>query len=334
MAYKEFKILSVDGGGIKGLFSSTILEHLEDVHNCLVSDYFDMICGTSTGGLIALAASLRNPAKDISEIYIQHGKVIFPHRSKLRGVWLQVAGGGKFSDAPLRKVLEQTFGDRKLAESNNILCIPSYSVTDARPWVFKFDHREGNLRRDNNTSYVDVALATSAAPTYFPMAQISNYDNKQFVDGGVWANNPTMTGLIEALKCFAGEGKDYDRIKILSVSSLAHTGGKRVGIKRNRGFLSWRNELFETAMTGQSFFTDYFMKTVHHVSDVPVDYVRIPSANLSSEQEKIVQLDVASRSALDLIRGKGNDVGYEWAGKPEIMDFFKQQKTYTTNGKL
>ena len=187
---KYFKILSIDGGGIKGLYSSTILEHLEKKYNCSCSDYFDLLCGTSTGGLIALGLSLKIPASDISQIYEKHGHIIFPKQSKLKGLIRQTFYHGKFSDIPLKGVLKETFGDKTISESNNLLCIPSYTYTDARPWVFKFDHKEGKLDRDNKAKYVDVALATSAAPTYFPLAEIDYYDYKQFVDGGVWANNP------------------------------------------------------------------------------------------------------------------------------------------------
>ena len=84
----EFKILSIDGGGIKGLYSSTIIERLENKFNCQISDYFDMLCGTSTGGLIALALSLGKPATEISDFYIKYGKEIFPHQSKIKGKYI------------------------------------------------------------------------------------------------------------------------------------------------------------------------------------------------------------------------------------------------------
>jgi uncharacterized protein len=77
---KPFKILAIDGGGIKGLYSAKILEHLENRFNCSISDHFDLICGTSTGGLIGLALAMKIPASKISEFYEQYGKVIFPHR--------------------------------------------------------------------------------------------------------------------------------------------------------------------------------------------------------------------------------------------------------------
>ena len=226
---KPFKILSVDGGGIKGLYSATVLANFEDEFNCLASDHFDLLCGTSTGVLIALALSQKMPAKEICDFYKKHGGNIFPNRSKwfswleyletklFKGKYFfgQTLWHGKYKNEYLKEVLTDLFQEKTIGESNNLLCVPSYCITEARPYIFKYDHTV--LRRDNKTSYVDVALATSAAPTYFPIHQIANHDNKQFVDGGVWANNPTLVGLIEALKYFVGEDREYDSIQILSV---------------------------------------------------------------------------------------------------------------------
>lgn len=324
----KFKILSIDGGGIKGLYSSTILEHLESKFGGSCSDYFDMICGTSTGGLIALALSQKISAAEISKIYTEHGKEIFPKQNKLVGLLRQTLWKGKFKDEALKKVLTHFLGEKVIGESNNLLCIPSYSFTDARPWVFKYDHKEGNLDRDNKAKYVDVALATSAAPTYLPLAEIDLYDYKQFIDGGVWANNPSLLGLIEALTYFVGKDKPYDSVQILSVSSLNNTAGKPTGLKRNRSFVNWRNDLFETSLIGQSSFTDYTLSKLHDLTSMPVEYVRIPSEAISVEQQHLVQLDVATRDALNLIRGKGNDRGTLASKDPEIAKFFQTQKTY------
>ena len=335
---KVFKVLTIDGGGIKGLYSAQILRHFEEKFECRISDYFDMLCGTSTGGLIALALSLKIPASDICDFYNNEGPKIFTNFRKIKfagkkysnGTIKQLLRGGKFPDTKLRESLVGIFGDKKIGESHNLLCIPSYNITEARPFVFKFDHKEGDLNRDNKASYVDVALATSAAPTYFPMAEISAYDNKQFIDGGVWGNNPTLVGYLEALQYFVGKGKEFEKLKILSVSSLSLTGGKPTGLKRSRSFLDWKDDLFETSFTGQSFFTDFFMRKMTELQDLDVDYVRIPSSEISSSQEELVQLDVATKPALDLIRGKGNDMGDIYRKKPEIADFFKHEKLYKT----
>lgn len=326
-----FKILSIDGGGIKGLYSSTVLEHLEKKYQGSCSDYFDMLCGTSTGGLIALGLSLKIPASEISKIYSENGKDIFPKQNKIIGLLRQTFWKGKFKDDPLKKVLESVFKDNIIGNSNNLLCIPSYSFTDARPWIFKYDHKEGGLTRDNETKYVDVALATSAAPTYFPLAENEHYDYKQFVDGGVWANNPSMVGLIEALTYFVGKGKKYDKIQILSISSLNNASGKPTGLKRNRAFIQWRNDLFETSMIGQSNFTHYVLSKLHELTDIPIEYTRIPSEAISAEQQHLVQLDVATTDAIRLIKGKGNDRGTLVSKDEEISKFFSSHKTYKTN---
>jgi hypothetical protein len=323
-----FKILSIDGGGIKGLYSSTILEHFEKKYQNSISDYFDMLCGTSTGGLIALALSLKIPATEISKMYSEKGQFIFPKRTKLGGKIRQTFLKGKYSDKPLKIVLKDFFGEKKISESNNLLCIPSYSLTDARPWVFKYDHKEGTLARDNKALYVDVALATSAAPTFFPLAEIGYYDSKQFVDGGVWANNPSLVGLIEALTYFVGEGKAFDSIQILSVSSLNHTGGKPTGLKRERAFIQWKDDLFNTSLVGQSVFTDYFLSKLHTISNVPIEYLRIPSENISAEQQQLIKLDEACKDAINLIRGKGNDRGEIASKDKDIAKFFEVNKTY------
>lgn len=328
---KPFKILSIDGGGIKGLYSSTVLEHLEKKYQGSCSDYFDLLCGTSTGGLIALGISLKIPASEISKIYSEQGKKIFPKQSKLVGLLRQTFWKGKFNDEHLKKVLNSVFGENVIANSNNLLCIPSYSYTDARPWIFKYDHKEGGLTRDNEAKYVDVALATSAAPTYFPLAENPFYDYKQFVDGGVWANNPSMIGLIEAFTYFVGEDKEYDGIQILSISSLNNASGKPTGLKRDRAFVQWRNDLFETSMIGQSNFTHYFLSKLHELTGIPVEYTRIPSESISAEQQHLIKLDIATDDAIHLIRGKGNDRGTLASKDPEIIKFFNSYKTYKIN---
>lgn len=334
-----FKILSIDGGGIKGLYSARILAHFEQKFGTHISDHFDMLCGTSTGGIIALALSLRIPAIKVCEFYEENGPKIFPKQKTIRipffgktdlGFFKQVMFRGKFSDKPLRVALENVFQKQTLKESNNLLCIPSYSITDARPWIFKYDHPEGKLDRDNKAFYVDVALATTAAPTYFPLSEIDYYDKKQFVDGGVWGNNPTLVGLIEALTYFVGQGKRYKALQILSISSLSLTGGKAPGLKRNRSFKDWGDELFETSLTGQSLFTHYFMEKIKDLTEVKINYLRIPSPTISSEQEGLVQLDVVTPEALNLINGKGNDMGELYKKRSEIEILFSEKKTYNT----
>ncbi len=343
MSKKPFKILSIDGGGIKGLYSATILKNFEAEFKTLTSEHFDLICGTSTGGLIALAISQGISCSHICDFYQRHGRKIFPDRPLLLR-WLQwleikLLGGkflfgqtfwfGKYSSKPLKIALEELFGSKTIGESQNLLCIPTYDITDARPWIFKFDH--GELSRDNKAAYVDVALATCAAPTYFPIHEIPFYQNKQFIDGGVWANNPTLTGVIEALKFFLEGDGGYDSIQVLSVSSLSITQGQPTGWRRKRSFIGWRSDLFDVFTDSQSQFTHYVLTTLSQLKSIPIEYERIPSESISRNQAHLVQMDNASSNALDLIAGKGEDVGTVQRKRQEVKKFFSTLKTYQTS---
>ncbi len=327
-----FKILCIDGGGIKGLYAATILKKFEEWNNCLVSDHFDMICGTSTGGIIALGISQKIPMTQICEFYKQHGPLIFDEKNRrflrtLRDSWKQIFCRGKFSDENLKAALIDVFGNKKIKDSENLLCIPSYSYTHANNIVFKFDHKEGGLERDNDRTYVEVALATSAAPTYFPLAQI---DKEQFIDGGVWANNPTLVGLIEALSYFVGKGKEYDSIQILSIGSIACEKGHKLNKCRYMPFLKWRGELFDVFGNGSSNFADYFMSQMKEINDVDISYHRVSSVRVSSEQCEYVELDNASHDALDFFEHKGVETANIYKRNTEIQDLFKTKKTYIT----
>jgi len=324
---KTFKILSIDGGGIKGLYSATILKKFEEKFDCLTSDHFDMICGTSTGGLIALAISLKIPASDICKFYEEKGPEIFPRQTKFESFIKQTFYRGKFNDTGLRNALQSIFSDKKIRDSNNLLCIPSYSITEHKPYVFKYDHSD--LERDNNSSMVEIGLATSAAPTYFPLANLPSNHNTQFIDGGVWANNPSLIGILEALNYFVGSPpKEFNAINILSLSSLSMTSGNKTNLKRHRSFINWRDELFETSMNGQNFFTDFFLKKISKFSEVDITYNRIPSYPISKNHEKIIKLDKATKDAFDLMKQLGDNQAFEWGKKEEIRVLFTTKKTY------
>lgn len=325
---KTLKILSIDGGGIKGIYSARILEQFEKKFNCCIADYFDLICGTSTGGLIALALSLKIPISVITNFYYMRGERIFRKRSDIYSLFKQVLLGSKYDNQELKAALQEIFADHTLGDSHCMLCIPAFSLTDGRPFIFKFDHPEGNLSRDNKTKYVDVALATSAAPTYLPIVTISAYNNRQFVDGGVYANNPTLVGVAEALKYFVGKNKKFQRLMVLSVASLDIPPGRRLVRKRNRSVLDWNKDLIATFFEGQSYVSSYIVDTLAQHCEPSFEYLRIPSAPLSPEQSKIINLDSTSKEALDIMVGKGSDQGLLYEKRSDVAKFFEHRKQY------
>ncbi len=322
---KIFKILSIDGGGIKGIYSSTIIEKFEEKYNCVISDHFDMLCGTSTGGLIALALSLKIPAKTISSFYMEKGNLIF--KKNTFSTLKQLVLNGKYSDKNLKTNLEEIFSDKIIGNSQNLLCIPAFNYTDGSTCVFKYDHLQGELTRDNKIKYVDIALATSAAPTYFPIREIEQL-NKQYIDGGLWANNPALVGVMEALFHFVGKNKDYDSIQVLSISSLDYPKGNPIRKNKSRSALKWSTELLNPFFAGQAHFTHNSLTLLEKHSDIDIDYTRIPSTSLNEKQLKQVGMDKTTKESLKFMRGQGQTQADKWQNDKKIKEIFTTKKTY------
>ncbi|MCW5725032.1 MAG: patatin-like phospholipase family protein [Maricaulaceae bacterium] len=203
---KDFKILSLDGGGIKGLYTSAFLQHMENSLSSSesISDYFDLIAGTSTGGIIALALAAGVPASDVHDLYTHNGKKIFKPQSL--GIFKP-----KCSAQALVEILKSKLQGKKLRDVQSRLCIPSANHLTGENVIFKTPHHPDYIK-DAQVWVLDVALATSAAPTFLPAHQIGK---DRFLDGAVVANNPVMVALVDALSCFNIERR---QIKILSIS--------------------------------------------------------------------------------------------------------------------
>src|SRR5712691_7554184 len=213
-----FRIFSLDGGGIKETFSAAALAALEEATGKRCVEHFDLITGTSTGGIIAIGLGLGLTAREIVEFYEEHGPDIFPNMSLVqrRLGWLrQMFWGPKLSGDVLRQKLTLVFGDRKFGESQCRLLIPTYDAIGGRIFLMKTAHHE-RFRFDVAAPAVDVALATSAAPTYFKAATFPQHEHASYVDGGVWANCPALAGLVEAVSCLK---VPLDQIDILSIGT-------------------------------------------------------------------------------------------------------------------
>lgn len=333
---RPFKILSIDGGGIKGLYSASILARLEEKASVKSGDCFDMICGTSTGGLIALGLANGMTADDLVKLYLNRGKEIFPTSENRQLRWFQrkvvqfatqTFFGGKFSSKRLKNILESTFGETTLGQLQNLVLIPSFNLTSGMPRMFKFPHKEGDFFMDKNIKLVDAALATSAAPTYFPIHSI---DDTLFIDGGVWANNPSLCGLLEAIKYFVGGDKEYSHVEMLSIASISQASGWPSGVRKKRSFVGWREKLIQTSMDGQAYFTHFFLKTAINRIDPNSRYIRIESPKLSSQQMEVLDMDRADKNVLSTLKSLGNQDGYTATNNTDIMRFFNSSKTYKT----
>lgn len=216
---RDFRILAIDGGGIRGLFPAHVLATLEQrfLGGRSIAAFFDLIVGTSTGGIIALGLGAGLAAGDLRDLYRDRGGEIFPtgglgwlgrvrRWARARSRYLRYS----YDSAALEKVLRDVLGDRKLGESQSRLCVPSFEGEYGEVFVFKTPHHS-DFKKDLYERMVKVALATAAAPTYFRPHRDGGYT---FVDGGVWANNPTMIGVTEALTSF---NVSPERVRILSL---------------------------------------------------------------------------------------------------------------------
>lgn len=238
---RDFRILSIDGGGIRGIFPATFLAGLEAryLDGNSIAQYFDLIVGTSTGGIIALGLGAGLTAAELSGLYLERGGEIFPPGSAIYRCFRAVSGLFKYryDRVAMMRIMSQCFGDRILGQSQYRLCIPSCDGRHGDLYVFKTPHHP-DYRLDFKEKMADVAAATAAAPTYFRPFERDGYT---FLDGGIWANNPVMVGLIEALSCFT---VPRERIRILSLGcgDAPYTIGKWA--KRLGGRWHWRGIIY------------------------------------------------------------------------------------------
>jgi patatin-like phospholipase/acyl hydrolase len=171
-----FQILSLSGGGYLGLYTIAVLEKLEEQTERPVASHFDLIAGTSIGGILALALAAEIPAKQIRIAFENNGAKIFSSRAAPKTKFgeffdfFRSIRSSKYDSGPLRDTITEILGkDTLLGDLRHPVIVPSVNLTKGKPQVFKTDHHP-DFRIDHSRSAIDVALATSAAPTYFPIA--------------------------------------------------------------------------------------------------------------------------------------------------------------------
>ena len=220
------RILALDGGGIKGAFAAAFLETIEEATGKRIADHFDLIAGTSTGGIIALGLGLGMSAREILQFYVSDGPLIFDQqnpftpsgwssrliawfdRSWKRGKHLAAP---KYDHSQLRSALERAFQTRRLGDSTVRLVIPAYHADKEDVYIFKTRHHP-RLQIDWKESAVNVALATAAAPTYFQAHPMPN--GAPLIDGGIWANNPVGLAAIEARSVLGWKDDDLFIVRL------------------------------------------------------------------------------------------------------------------------
>lgn len=317
---KTFKILAIDGGGIRGLIPAIFLEEIEKITKKPVWEYFDLICGTSTGGIIALAVAVGKPVREIRELYEKKGAEIFPpitkwelHKKITRLLRVVCGDGGKYCSVPLEDILEETFcvEDKplRMKDAKTLLCIPSIDIATGKVVVFKTPHKV--IHPTNECFFNDaekeiwkVARATTAAPFYFASAGINA---SYFIDGGLWANNPSLVGIVEARRC----GYGLNEISLLSLGTgnsilqVPSSKAKRMNV------LNWQLGIIELAFEVQS-----------QAVENQVSQLLIPENNMRIQYifNKNIGLDDVRR--LDDLKVAGNALGRE--NREKVVERFFQ----------
>jgi patatin-like phospholipase/acyl hydrolase len=212
-----YRILSLDGGGIRGLLTIILLERLEAAHPGFLAQV-DLFAGTSTGGVLALGLAAGFSPSEGRKLYEEKGAFVFADSLWDDLLDLGTAVGAQYSNDHLKKVLVEQFGDRTLGDLPKKALISSFDLDNEavrpgalRTWKPKFFHNYPGPDSDADQRVVDVALRTSAAPVYFPIYQ-------GYIDGGVVANNPSMCALAQALDRDTGR-QSVEDVVLLSVST-------------------------------------------------------------------------------------------------------------------
>ncbi len=288
-----YQILCLSGGGYLGLYTAEVLARIEAATKRPVVMQFDLIAGTSIGGVIALALAAGKTAVSIRETLVSKGPKIFsvrpPPQSGIRQkLDLRLnARKAKYSSAPLRAALEEFFDPSlKVGELRRRVIVPTVNLTKGSPQVFKTPHHP-TFVRDLNVSVIDVALATSAAPTFFPIHRI---DGELFADGGLYANSPDHLALHEAEHFLDWP---LNEIRILSVGTTTSKFSFSAGGGLDMGWIAWLSgqRLPNVMIAAQQMNTDYMLR--HRLRE---NYLRIDQPQ-SKEQERQLGLDIASEAA-------------------------------------
>jgi len=315
----EGQILALSGGGYRGLYTAKILACIEEATGQPVARHFDLLAGTSIGGILALALACEIPAASIVDLFELHGSAIFKKRSV--GFFRS-----PYSPAPLARLLAdpKLFGDRTIADCKHAVVIPAVSYTSGDPVMFKTSHSE-RFGRDRNRRLVDVALATSAAPSYFPRHA---FDNTQYVDGGLIANAPGLIALHEMETVF---GIPAQKVRLMSIGTMSSKQTANPSKNRRGGALDWgaghwlapiamSKTLFGLAISAHETLTDYMLKQrltderYMHVDDIARDGAAKP-----------IGLDKTNAAAREVLLGYASQRAKVLLGDPRAMAWLGYQ---------
>ncbi len=291
---KKVNILSIDGGGIRGIIPAKILAYLEQglQHktgnpNVSLADYFDMIAGTSTGGILSCFYLLppkdgqkfhsRFSAADAEKLYMERGKEIFKLKAGKPFIKLSNLFSEKYVADGLESVLEEVMGDVTLAQSRKQCVVTAYDITSRKAVFFTSPQAREHTLRDFYLK--DVARATSAAPTYFKLAEVSSLAGETFhlIDGAMFASDPTLCAIVEARKSVFEKCKHPSISDLFVVSIGTGKEAKRYDYKKASkwGIAGWAVPVLNIMMSSSAEVVSYQVKQLFEVAGYEKNYLRM-----------------------------------------------------------
>jgi len=307
-----FRVLSIDGGGMRGIYTGTYLEALEHAfalkrnvpQGLDVGKAFQLIVGTSTGAILGCGLAKGVSPADMVKLYDKCGAAIFPKKMPSRlGIDLicQLFTRPKYlkqGDEALSVALTEVFGDMTVAtlwQNRHIaLAVPAVNLSNYNSWVFKTPHDPKSNHRDDDYTLVDVCRASSAAPLFRSLAAIDHPSGNSFnvfTDGGLWANNPVIVALVEALRMT--EGKD-EEIEIYCLGSCGKPEGEIIDkCSLDRGLAEWKfgGEAAKISIASQEFAFDFIATTLTRHLNKSVKIVRFPTNKIPGAMLPYLDLD-------------------------------------------
>lgn len=321
---KKYKILSIDGGGIRGILPAMILQEMENRlrqrtgnADARIADYFDMIAGTSAGGMLACSMLYNHNGQKMDcakavELFESGGPIIFKKNgfNNIRRMF-----DSMYPAKNIERVLADVFGDSQLSSAVTEGLITAYDITNREAILFDTDSAQKDKNRDYRLA--DIARATSAAPTYFPVAEISSMGGtkKCLVDGGIYANDPSLCAIIEAKKKIWKETNCAPKIHDMYVVSI---GTGRVSKSylydkaKSWGLISWALPVIDILQSSGAEVISYLVGKLFEAEECQRQYVRLtPEIGDASDQMddgSVKNINALKASAQDYIQKHSADL--------------------------